>query len=132
MATSNLPQREPDEKDDSVVSFFTFPVHLSHWDRPLSAAKVPNYSISTFSFSLLSSLRSHTLFTQYLKHIKAFFSYDLYILIKPLIWALSRNSQEKHALLEEGNLSLRCRVEGKCFLHLSPLTTKGTEKSSLD
>lgn len=37
----HLPQREPDEKDDSVVSFFTFPVHISHWDRPLSAAKVP-------------------------------------------------------------------------------------------
>lgn len=69
----HLPQREPDEKDDSTVSFFTSPVHISHWYRPLSTMKVPNYSLSTFSFSLLSTLRPHTRHTQYLKYRKPFF-----------------------------------------------------------
>lgn len=56
-----LPQRAPDEKYDSTVSFFTFPVHISHWTLP--TMKVPNYSLSTFSFSLLSTLKSHTPYT---------------------------------------------------------------------
>lgn len=31
----HLLQREPDDKDDSVVSFFSSPVHVPHWHRPL-------------------------------------------------------------------------------------------------
>lgn len=68
----HLPQMEPDEKNDSIVSFFTFAVHISHWYRPLPTMKVPNYSLSTFSFTLLSTLKSHTHCTQYLKHRKTF------------------------------------------------------------
>lgn len=74
----HLPQRKPDNKDDSVASFFTFSVHISQFHRTLPTMKVPNCSVSTFSFPLFSSLRSHTHFTQYLKYRKAFFIRVIY------------------------------------------------------
>lgn len=52
----------------NIISFLIFSVHISHWYRRLPTMKVPNYSLSTFSFSLHSTLKSHKHCTQYLKY----------------------------------------------------------------
>lgn len=52
------------EEDDSTVSFFT---HFYTFLIGTGLYNEGNYSLSTFSFALLSTLKSHTHCTQYLK-----------------------------------------------------------------
>lgn len=115
----HLPQREPDGKDDGVVSFFTFSAHISHQHTPLPTMKVHHYSGSIFHFSLLSSLRSHIHFTQYLNYRKSFYP-NGYISRSNFLSGLPLEIAKRSMPSWRKEIYPRCGDEGKCLLHLSP------------